>query len=163
MRWHELLAWLESSPLGEAIRSAGVWTYGIINLAHILGVSSLFGAILILDVRLLGWRRDLALPGVAAFTVPVAVGGFCLAALSGLCLLATHATDYEGNPFLLIKFAAIALALLNAMALQRLSAWRQRDVHEPDARARRQLAMRGGISLCCWLSALAAGRMIGYW
>ena len=38
------LAWLESSMLGHAMRNSGVWTYGVVNLGHILGVATLFGA-----------------------------------------------------------------------------------------------------------------------
>ena len=39
---YELLAWLEGSALGHAMRGAGVWSYGLVNLTHILGVSALF-------------------------------------------------------------------------------------------------------------------------
>ena len=39
------------------MRDSGVWTYGVVNLAHILGIAMLFGAIVVLDLRLLGvWR-----------------------------------------------------------------------------------------------------------
>ena len=41
-----MLAWLEGSALGHAIRDSGVWTYAILNLTHILGVSTLFGSVL---------------------------------------------------------------------------------------------------------------------
>ena len=50
----ELLTWLEGSGLGYAMRSAGVWSYGVANLIHILGVATLFGSVLVLDLRLLG-------------------------------------------------------------------------------------------------------------
>jgi len=42
------LTWLEASPLGALTRSLGVWSYGVINLVHILGIILLFGSILIL-------------------------------------------------------------------------------------------------------------------
>ena len=48
----EFLAWMEASALGELVRESGVWTYGIVNLGHILGVSTLFGSLLILDLHL---------------------------------------------------------------------------------------------------------------
>jgi hypothetical protein len=38
---HDLMAWLEASALGHAMRESGPWTYAIVNLAHILGVSAL--------------------------------------------------------------------------------------------------------------------------
>ena len=44
---HDLMSWLEGSALGYAMRHSGPWTYAIVNLAHILGVSSLFGSLVI--------------------------------------------------------------------------------------------------------------------
>lgn len=157
------LTWVEGSALGEGIRGAGVWAYGVINLVHILGVATLFGSVLVLDLRLLGLWRGVPLTLIARPTVPLAAAGFCIAVLSGLCLLSTNATEYVGNPFLLIKFAAIALGLLNIVVLSRFPAWRERDVREPNAKASSQLAVAGGVSLASWLVAVGAGRLIGYW
>jgi hypothetical protein len=36
-------------------------------------------------------------------------------------------------------------------------------VRDPSDRERRQLAVAGGVSLLSWLTAVAAGRLIGYW
>jgi hypothetical protein len=149
--------------LGEAIRSSGVWTYGILNLIHILGVSSLFGAVLILDLRLLGAWRKVSVAAISQVAVPIATAGFCVAALAGLCMISANATDYAGNAFLLIKFPAIALALVNAVIVNRHPAWRQRKARDFSPREERQLAWMGGVSLLCWLTAISAGRMIGYW
>jgi hypothetical protein len=159
----ELLAWLEGSALGHALRSAGVWSYGVVNLVHILGVATLFGSILVLDLRLLGLWRQVPLAAVATPAVPLAAGGFTVAVLSGACMLATNATEYAGNPFLLIKFPAIALGLVNVAVLNALPAWKARAAREPAPREQLALMVAGGASLACWLTALAAGRMIGYW
>jgi len=160
---HDLLAWLESSMLGHAMRNSGVWSYGVVNLAHILGISTLFGAVLVLDLRLLGVWRTVPLPSIAGPTVPVATTGFVIAALSGVALLATKATEYSDNPFLLIKFPAIAVALLNVAVVSSRPAWREMGRREPTAADRRTLAVGGAISLAAWLTAIGAGRMIGYW
>ena len=111
------MAWLQDSAIGHAMRESGVWTYGVVNLVHILGVASLFGAVLVLDLRLLGFWRNVTLAAISKPTVPVAATGFVIAALSGFCLLATKATEYVGNPFLYIKFPAIGLGILNVAAL----------------------------------------------
>lgn len=160
---YELLAWLEASALGEAIRGAGVWSYGLINLAHIVGVATLFGSILILDLKLLGLFARAPLAIVSVPTVPLAATGFVLAAASGVGLLATNGTDYAGNPFLPIKFGAILAGLVNIGLVHRLPAWRVRWTIAPSPRQRRQLALAGGVSLTAWTAALTAGRMIGYW
>ncbi len=157
------LAWLQNSALGHAMRGSGVWTYGVVNLLHILGVASLFGAVLVLDLRLLGVWRTVALPAISKPTVPIATAGFVLAALSGVCLLATKATEYVDNPFVYIKFPAIALGLVNVAALNFSTAWKDHKIRELSAPEQSQLTIFGGISLFCWLIAITAGRMIGYW
>jgi len=156
------LIWIEGSALGDAIRASGVWAYGVVNLVHIAGIALLFGSMVILDLRLLGWRRELPLTAVTSITVPIASTGFVIAALSGICLLSVNGGEYIGNPFLPIKIAAIALALVNAVALSRLSAWRMKQSVE-SAGAKMHLAIGGGLSLLFWSIAICAGRMIGYW
>lgn len=140
-----------------------MWSYGLVNLAHILGISSLFGAVLVLDLRLLGLWRRVALAAIAGPTVPVAVAGFALAVTSGACLIVTNGTEYIGNPFLYIKFPAIALGACNVVVLNALPAWRARSTREPSSRERLQLSVVGGVSLLSWVTAISAGRMIGYW
>lgn len=157
------MAWLQGSALGHAMRESGVWTYGVVNLIHILGVASLFGAVMVLDLRLVGLWRNVALAAISKPTVPIATTGFIIAAFSGVCLLATKATEYVGNPFLYIKFPAIALGLLNVAALNRVPAWKEHRTRDLSEQEQSRLAMFGGVSLVCWLTAISAGRMIGYW
>src|ERR1700737_1821766 len=157
------MAWLQGSAIGHAMRESGVWTYGVVNLVHILGVASLFGAVLVLDLRLLGLWRSVTLAAISKPTMPVAATGFVIAAISGVCLLATKATEYVGNPFLYIKFPAIALGLLNVAVLNSLQAWRQHKTRSLSASEQTKLAVVGGISLFCWLTAITAGRLIAYW
>ena len=159
----DLLAWLEGSPLGHAMRNAGVWTYGILNLTHILGVSSLFAAVLVLDLRLVGFWRSVPLGAIARPTVPIATTGFLVAITSGVCLITTNGSEYVGNPFLLIKFPAIFLGVVNVAVLSRLPAWKARETREMTTAEQRQLAVFGAISLLSWLTAIGAGRLIGYW
>ena len=157
------MAWLQTSALGHFMRESGLWTYAIVNLCHILGVALLFGGIVILDLRLIGvWRRT-PLAVLADAATPVAAFGFALAATSGAGLLATKATEYIGNPFLYIKFPAVAIGLVNALALNLSPAWQARRKRELSPRENRQLAWMGGTSLACWLTAIGAGRMIAYW
>jgi hypothetical protein len=157
------MAWLQDSALGHAMRNSGVWTYGLVNLAHILGVATLFGSVLVLDLRLIGAWRQVRLDAIARPTVSLATGGFLVAATSGLCLITTNATEYIGNPFLLIKFPAIAVGLANVAVLSRLPAWKARGTRDLTNREQAQLAVAGTVSLFSWLTAVGAGRLIGYW
>src|SRR5258708_36592445 len=117
------MAWLEGSALGHLMRDNGVWFYGIVNLTHILGVATLFGSVVLLDLRLLGFWSDAPLAAISRPTTLMATAGFGIAAVSGAGLLATKATEYVGNPFFYIKIPAIGLALLNGFPVHRLSPW----------------------------------------
>jgi hypothetical protein len=159
----EFLVWMEATALGHAMRESGPWTYAIVNLSHILGVATLFGSILVLDLRMLGLWRRVPIAALASAVTPVAATGFALAAATGTALLATKATDYLHNPFIYIKFPAIALGIINVGVLQLSPAWKARGTRELSRGEDRQLAAMGGVSLVCWVTAVSAGRMIGYW
>lgn len=121
-----------------------------------LGIALLVGAIVVLDLRLLGlWRRvPVAMLGPPA--VSVASAGLGLAVVSGAALLSVQATEYAANPFLYIKFAAIAVGLVNIVLLRLGGDW-------TDERLGRRRAVAGLVSLLAWLAALTAGRLIAYW
>jgi hypothetical protein len=159
----EVLTWLEGSALGQAVRGAGVWSYAIVNLCHIVGVAMLFGSVVILDLKLLGAFRAVPLGAISIPTVRLASSGFILAVLTGVCLLSTNATEYAHNPFLLVKFGAIFVAMVNLLVLHHSSAWRSREAGEFSASGQSRLRIGGGVSLAAWTTALAAGRMLGYW
>jgi hypothetical protein len=157
------LIWLEGSMLGQFTRSLGVWSYGTINLVHILGITALFGSILLLDLRLLGAWRQVPLAALSGPTTLMARIGFALAMCSGIPMLSVNASEYIGNPFLLVKFPAIGLALLNVWLVHRSQAWQAHRVRELMPRERRRLAIGASLSLAFWLTAITGGRMLGYW
>ena len=160
----ELMAWLEASALSEFLRGLNIWTYGLINLVHILGISTLFGSVLLLDLRLLGFWRSIPLPSVIRPTVPLGAVGFILAATSGSLMFSFNTTNYHGNPFLYVKLPVIVVALVNVAIIQRLAAW-QRAKNGAPAEPRDQitLAIGGALSLLTWTTVVTCGRMIGYW
>lgn len=144
---------LENLPAIVALRESTL-AYPIVNALHIIGVALLFGAIVPLDLRLAGWRRDAAaVDGLSRLLLPIAIFGFLLAATAGLLLFAADARAYAASPLFRAKMVLIATALANALALRRVD-WRQ-------ARSRR-VALAAAASLFLWLSVIVLGRMIGY-
>lgn len=121
-----------------------------------LGIALLVGAIVVLDLRLLGAWRSAPLTAVARPAVAVAATGLAIALPSGLALLSVQASDYAANPFLWVKFAAILVGLANIAALRLAGDWMA------EGRAGRR-AVAGLLSLLAWLTALVAGRLIAYW
>ncbi len=161
---YELMAWLEASALAEFLRGLGIWTYGIVNLAHILGIGLLFGTVAVLDLRLLGLWRSIPVATIARPTVPLAATGFVLAIVSGIMMLSFNTTEYHGNPFLYIKLPLVGLGLINVAVITRLPAWRRAMAGATgESTDRIVLPIAGAMSLAIWLAVITCGRMIGYW
>ena len=160
----ELMAWLEASALSEFLRGLDIWTYGLINLVHILGISTLFGAVLLLDLKLLGLWRSIPVLSLIRPTVPLAAIGFILAVVSGTLMFSFNTTNYHGNPFLSVKLPVIVVALVNVAIVQRLAAWRRAAAGaQAESGDQRVLAICGALSLLTWTTVISCGRMIGYW
>ena len=153
-----VFAALELSALSIGLRGSA-WLYPLVNTLHIVGIALLVGPILILDWRLLRQRATPPVPVLATLLLPVARGGFALAALAGLLLFVARPLDYAFNLLFQLKLACIGLALLNIALLHHSAAWdRAVAGNRPGTRVR----VACGVSLFCWLMALALGRLIGY-
>ncbi len=150
--------WLAGSALAVALRGEPNF-YLCVNAAHILGIGLILGAILPLDLRLIGVLRHPPVPVIGPFLVRAAGVGVALALITGLALVAVKPADYLANGAFLIKLGLLA-ALAGLIAIQHAN---------PGFRA----ALRGGpipLSVRCvallsgllWLATLVAGRWIGF-
>ena len=118
----ELLALWEQWPPVRALATSS-WGYPLVSTLHLLGIALLIGAIVPVDLRLLGvWRRDFSASGLDRLR-SLAVSGLLLAIGSGVALFMVRASEYIENPYLLGKWALLALAVLVAI-----------DKHEPAPR-----------------------------
>lgn len=146
---------IENLPIIVSLRESYL-AYPLVNALHIVGVALLFGAIVPLDLRLAGWRREAGrVDGLSRLLLPVAIFGFLLAACAGLLLFATDARAYAASPLFQAKLVLIAVALVNALAL-RATDWRRPE------RSDRRIAVAGAASIMLWLAVIVLGRLIGY-
>ena len=150
-----LLAEIAGSEIATALRYSR-WEYAAVNTAHVFGIALLVGAILPLDLRLLGlWR---AIPHVALVRVlvPVAVVGLLLAVTAGALLFSVRAPEYAALTVFRVKLGLIATGVLSALAVHVAHGF------SLESAGRARLAGAGAISITCWIGALIAGRMIAY-
>ena len=146
----ELAAALEATPLAQFLKQSR-WVYPLVNAGHILGLALLIGAVVPMDLRLLGAVRGPGEAATVALLRPVSAAGLALAVACGLLLFITQASDYVGNWWFRAKIAVVAVAALNAAVHLRL------DRH---GQGRRRAAAL--LSLGLWPTALILGRMIAY-
>jgi len=154
----EALAALGASAPASFLRGS-VTAYMLVNATHVLGIGLLVGAILTLDLRLLGAFAAHPLAHLGPPLRRVAMTGLALAAATGLLLFSTRPLAYAENPAFLAKMALLALAALNALLLHAGPRWREALAGgTPHPRLRAAAA----VSLVAWPGVLVAGRWIGF-
>ena len=130
------------------------WGYAAVNTTHVLGIALLVGAILPLDLRLLGFWRAVALETVARVLVPVAATGLLLAITTGAFLFITRADEYASLDLFLVKVALIATGAVHALSLHLGCGLRNAS--------RARLRAAGAASLSIWVAALVCGRLLAF-
>lgn len=150
-----ILVALEGTAVAEYLRMSR-WGYAAVSGAHVLGIALLVGAIIPLDLRLLGAWSGESRPGLVRILVPVAAAGLVLAALTGLMLFSVRAREYSGIGFLQAKLVLIGVGAASAVMLHSAHGFLLKDA------SRGRLAGHAILSMICWLGALACGRLIAF-
>lgn len=146
---------IEATAFVKALKFSP-YGYAFANLAHVLGIALLVGAIVPLDLRLLGVRRDLDLPALTKLLAPIAALGLIVAVSAGIVLFSVRAQHYVSVTIFGWKLGLIATGVTLALLFHlRAGLWLDRAT-------RGQEAFHGITSILCWLGALSAGRMIAY-
>ena len=147
----DLAAAIEASGLVAFLKQSR-WTYPAVNAAHVLGIALLVGAVVPMDLRLIGvWRGDVPLRSVLRLLRPVAAAGAGLAVLTGGLLFAVQASDYAVLRLFWLKIGLVGLGLAHALANGGVAT---------APRGRQRLA--GALSLAIWLPVLVIGRWLGF-
>lgn len=143
---------IEAWPLSEAIRRS-VWAYPALETIHIAAFATLFGALMLLELRVFGAARAVPLTPLAGLAVPVALVAFTVAAVAGGLMLISSATELPFNRAFQIKLGLILIAGANAWWFHRR---RSLVLHDGVAKAQSLL------SLLLWLGVITCGRLIAY-
>ena len=146
------LAAVEAWPLSEAIRRS-VWAYPVLETVHIAAFATVFGALMLLELRVFGAAPAVPLSPLARLAVPTALTGFAIAATAGLLMLISSASETVSNAAFQIKLALILAAGANAWWFHRR---RSLVLHDGVAKAQSLL------SIILWLGVITCGRLIAY-
>jgi hypothetical protein len=153
-----LIEWIGAWPGAVLLQNSGT-AYLFVNAAHILGIGLIVGSVLPLDLRLIGLFRSVPLSVLGPFLLRVAAMGVALAILTGFWLFSVQPRHYLNNAAFLWKVALLALALANIALQHRNPHFRAALGGRPVHAQVRTLAL---LSALLWLSALLAGRWIGF-
>ena len=157
----EWAAALEATELAAALRNS-VWSYPLVNAAHILGVALLVGSIAPLDLRLLGAWRSVPLAPLWTVLPRIAGIGLVMAIIFGVLLFITRATDYVASNLFIAKMILVAIGTANVLTLRVLLSAQAAKIAASHENSPARLRFAAGLSLAAWLSALTLGRLVGY-
>ena len=156
------IAALEATVLAATLRGS-VWAYPLVNAGHILGVALLVGAIVPLDLRLIGLWASAPLPPLWRVLTRTAAVGLGLAVVCGILLFITRATAYAQSDLFLTKMAVVGAGLINVLILRMAVPDDLMANRWTTAKLPGRVRLSACISLGTWPVALVFGRLIGYY
>jgi hypothetical protein len=150
-------AWCSNSFFGHGVRNS-VWLFPTIEILHLLGLGVLGGTILIINLRLLGFRfRNEAVSELAKELQPWMNSSLVLMLVSGFFLFSSEAEKLYGNWAFRAKMTSLALAIVFTFTFYRKVTLSEEEQISPVWNKVAAL-----ISLVLWAGVGLAGRAIGY-
>lgn len=152
-----LFQWMETTAVAGWLRES-IWAFPLVQAIHLLGLCLLGGALLIVDLRLvgLGLRRQ-PIERLIRQARPWLVTSVVLLLVTGLLmLLPAAAVRYYGNTSFWVKMWTLPVAALFTSIARE---WMLR-IDGLDTTVRTRIA--GVISIGLWFTVAAAGRWIGF-
>ncbi len=142
--------------LGEYTRThAWAFTTGLV--VHFIGLCLLLGAMLVIDLRLLGLGRSVPVRAVFQL-LPVAIAGFAINLLTGVVFFVFDPFGYWLNPAFKIKMVLILVAGLNALVFTLVE--QPKALSEEGQGVGVLTRISAGMSLFVWFAVILFGRLI---
>jgi hypothetical protein len=149
--------WCYQTPIGETIRNS-TWMFPVIETFHLLGLGLTSGAVLIVNLRLLGvGLSQTPVAQVAAAARPWLLGGLVLMFASGIPLFLSESIKCLYNYAFWLKMISLLLVLIFTFTVSR-------RVTQSGITSDRPLVGRltAVISLVLWFGVAGGGRWIGF-
>lgn len=148
---------IENGPIGAAIRDS-TWLFPFVEAFHLVALAVIGGAVLLVDLRLLGLglkRQPVAV--LARDAQPFLIGSLLFMIGSGVPLFMSEAIKCYYSFAFWTKMSALALAILFTFTIRR------RVTFADEARFSPAVARAvGAISILLWSTVGWGGRWIGF-
>jgi len=155
MTLYDVFQAIEKTPLGAMLRES-LWLFPAIEAVHLLALAIFGGALLILDLRLLGLGLNtFTTSSIERSARPWQIGSVVTLVVTGVLLGVSEAVKLYDKYAFWVKMTALLAALLFTFLVRNRFA-----VRDPkDGLAMKAVAIA---SLAIWFTVAAAGRWIGY-
>ncbi len=152
--------WCEATTIGQAVAQS-VWAFPILEAVHLIGLCVLGGALLVVDLRLLGaGLTNQPIARIARHARPWLIGSLVLMVATGVPLFLSEAIKAYYNTSFWVKMCTLPVALAFTFGVRERVARRELadELGGPQAKGR----LVGAVSLALWFTVAAAGRWIGF-
>ncbi len=147
--------WMNNLGVSTAIRES-VWISPLVNVGHLVALVVLIGALLIVDLRLLGNDEGTPLERIARDAEPWFIRGFILMFLTGVPQLISNALREYYSPFFWTKMSMLVLALLFTFTIRRRVILSREGAVSTGLRK-----LVGAVSIALWAGVAIPARLIG--
>ncbi len=154
-----MLDWIRSTTLSQWV-TGGPWIWPALETLHFTGLCVLIGGLIVMDLRLIGYKRNLPLRTIHKI-MPLVFIGFGINACTGFLFVMGNPHRYAVNYAFQVKIVLLLLAGLNALWFRLKISPSMKDRTEstespPLAR------LMGGASLVLWFGVGIHGRLITF-
>ena len=148
--WH-FAKWSEATPLGRVIRNSE-YAFPMIEFVHLAALAVIGGAVLIVDMRLLGMGlKKSSVAQLAKDAQPYVTGSLIVMILTGIALYSSEATKCYASFAFWIKMVSLLLAMIFTYTVKKHTA--AKDLENK---------VVGALSILLWFGVAWGGRWIGF-
>ena len=156
---NSLVQWIEGGAINSWVLGSA-WVWPTLEILHFAGLSLLLGAMLVVDLRMAGFIRQMSVAAIPRL-LPLAAIGFAINLITGSLFFFGDPARYSVNIGFRIKMILVIVAGLNALWFYLrvepyLKSW---EAHGDTPRIAKVIAVA---SLGTWLGILLLGRLIPY-
>lgn len=158
MSLQPFLEWCEGLAISQAYRES-LYLFAVTQSLHLVAVTAFIGAILIVDLRMLGWGAA-SQPRVrmARSAQRILLWAGLAVLLTGIPQFTTNAASYSRSPVFVYKMCLLAATLVFTATLRRRVAVAEEGRLPPWV-----TKAVGAVSLALWMSVTITGRLITYY
>ena len=148
--------WSETVWLGRAVVGS-LWLFPVIEAVHLLALSVLGGAVLVVDLRMMGFGlRSKGADELWQMAKPWMIGALTVMIATGIPLFFSEPLKLYYSPSFWLKITTLPFAIAFTFAV------RPRFTVETVRNTARRQMLVGALSIALWVTVAAAGRWIGF-
>jgi len=148
--WH-FAKWSEATSLGRMIRNSE-YAFPMIEFVHLAGLAVIGGAVIIVDMRLLGFGlKKTPVAQLAKDAQPYVTGSLIVMLVTGAMLYSSEATKCYASAAFWIKMISLLLAMIFTYTIKKRVAALDRESK-----------LVGAMSILLWFGVAWGGRWIGF-